>query len=455
MIDAGSVDLLRGSLPRVASNLVYKKMKGFYVVLNPDIPNVMVVDGAAMEILKLCNGKTELDDIVDRVLATSSDNKTKGQDIEDFINSLVESGFVTKGARTLTMRQSQSIEKPLRLHLHLTRECNLRCRHCYASAGKPHQAELSDTDTLSVVTQFADLGGEQLTITGGEPLLRRKLLHQIIEKAKGWGIKGVNVETNGTMITVEDAGVFKKTGTKVSVSLDGATPETCDYIRGRCAFEKATAAIRKLVQSKVDTAVGITLMSHNLKEAEEIVQLAKKLEVNVLSLNSIRIIGRAEENLDLAVSTNDVTRAFVKAWRTGRKLGVRTSFEKQIEQLKSLSKRQGCGAGASFLTVTADGNAYPCNMLQRPEFVAGNVRKQSLAEIWKTSPILAAFRKLNILDVPKCRSCELRYICGGCPADSYLGYRDLMRNPPSCTFYRKMCWVVIKELARQMWQEAQ
>lgn len=446
---------MRESLPLAAPNLTFKKMRDFYIVLNPGIPNVMVIDSVAREILRLCNGKTRLDEMADRVLAASSDNKTKREDIERFINSLSESGFVTHKAHAPRPIQSQSIQKPLRVHLHITRECNLRCKHCYARAGKPHQAELSDTDILSIVTQFADLGGEQITITGGEPLLRRELLYQIVEKAKEWGIKAVNVETNGTLVTAEDAEVFEKTGTKVSVSLDGATSDTCNYIRGGFAFEKATEALRRLARSKVDTAIGMTLMSHNLKDSGKIVRLAKKLGVNVLSLNSIRIIGRAEEYPNLAASTNDVTRAFVRAWRTGRKLGVRTSFEKQIEQLKSLSRKQGCGAGSSFLTVTANGNVYPCNMLQKPEFVAGNVRKQSLAQIWKTSPVLATFRKIDIHDVPKCRSCELRYICGGCPADSYLGYHDLMQNPPSCAFYRKICWVAVKEMARQMWQEAQ
>jgi radical SAM protein with 4Fe4S-binding SPASM domain len=445
---------LRESLPCAASNLVVRKMRDFHIVLNPDMPNIMVVDSVGREILKLCNGKTKVDHIVNRVLAISSDYKAGREDIEHFICSLTDSGFATTGASPPMARPSQPIKKLILLHLHLTRACNLRCKHCYARAGKPHKAELSNTDILSVVTQFADLDGEQLTLSGGEPLLRRKLLHQIVESADGWGIKRVYVETNGILITAEDAKIFSETGTTVTVSLDGATSETCNHIRGRYAFEKATEGIKTLVQSQVNTGIGITFMSHNLKEAEKIVRLAKKLKVNFLSLNSIRIIGRAEENPDLAVSMIDVTRAIVKAWRAARKLEVRTSFEKQIEQLKSLSKAHGCGAGTSNLTITADGNVYPCNMLQRPEFVAGNIKTQSLGEIWKTSSIMEVFQEMSILDIPKCRSCELKYMCRGCPADSYLTYGDLMQSPPSCALYRKICWVAIKELARQMWQEA-
>ncbi|MGD8506642.1 MAG: PqqD family peptide modification chaperone [Candidatus Bathyarchaeota archaeon] len=444
---------MRELLPCAPSNLVFRKMRAFYIVLNPDMPNIMVVDSIGREILKLCDGKTKVDHIVNHVLATSPD-KARREDIKHFIRSLADSGFITTGESPPMARQNQPIKKLVLLHLHLTRACNFRCKHCYARAGKPHKAELSDTDILSVITQFADLEGEQLTLSGGEPLLRRELLHQIVKNANGWGIERVYIETNGTLITAEDAKIFKETGTTVTVSLDGATPETCNHIRGRYAFEKATEGIRTLVRSQVNTGIGITFMSHNLKEAEEIVRLAKRLKVNFLSLNSIRIIGRAEENPDLAVPMNDATRAIIKAWRTARKLKVRTSFEKQIEQLKSLSKAHGCGAGTSDLTITADGNVYPCNMLQRPEFVAGNIKTQSLGEIWKTSSIMELFQEMSVLDIPKCRSCELKYMCRGCPADSYLTYGNLMQTPPSCALYRKICWVTIKELARQMWLEA-
>lgn len=305
-----------------------------------------------------------------------------------------------------------------------------------------------------MIKQFAELEGEQLTLTGGEPFLKRKLLYKIIEKAKEWGIKRVSVETNGTLITKKDASLCEEFGVTVGVSLDGATPESCDYVRGAGTFEKAIEAIKTLVEFHVNTNIAITFMRHNLGEAKEIVRLAKRLEASTLSLNAIRIIGRAKENKHLAVSPEETAKAYIKAWKAAKKIGVETSMEKQIADLKNLTKRDSCGAGTNFLSVTADGNVYPCNLLQEKEFVAGNVKTQNLREIWKTSTIIEDFRRLSILDIPKCRDCELRYICGWCPAESFLAYGTLRQRSPWCAFYKKICWSTIKELAYELWQEA-
>lgn len=122
-------------------------------------------------------------------------------------------------------------------------------------------------------------------------------------------------------------------------------------------------------------------------------------------------------------------------------------MEKQLTDLKDLARRDSSGAGAGFLSVTADGNVYLSNMLQETEFTAGNVRKQGPWEIRRTSPIIEDFRRLHIQDISKCRDCELRYICGGCPAKSFHAYRKLTQCTPWCPFYMEICWSMIRELA--------
>jgi len=434
-------------------NLVIRKVDDFFLALNPDLPNIMVVDNVGKCLLELCDGKLRADEIVERVVGL--EGGVSREELFDFISSMVEAGFLSTKPPSPPRKIDYSFEYLRELYLHITRACNLRCRHCYVEAGDPLESELTTAEVINLIEDFAKLGGERLIITGGEPLMRRKTLYEAIKVAREAGVKKIFVETNGTLVSNDDVNVFKRYDVELGVSLDGAVKETNDYIRGEGNYEKTISAIKRLLHAGINTRIGITLMKHNVKEVDRLFYLAKDLGVNSVSVKAVLEMGRAEKYKGLLLSLEEVYSHILEAWRKARELGINTEFEDQIKDLKeSLTRKDSCGAGKTLISVSSDGYVYPCNMfLGMGEFNAGNLRKQKLEDIWRNSEALKTLRRISVLDIKGCSDCEMKFICSVCLATVYKEHKSFSEKPSDCNFQKKFLWVLVEDLARRMWNE--
>jgi radical SAM protein with 4Fe4S-binding SPASM domain len=434
-------------------NLVVRKVDNFYMALNPDLPNIMVMDDIGKRFFELCDGNLTLDDIVEKILKEKTGSVSK-EELFAFVSSMLSANFLFWAEPLPPQKTVQSTQNLLQLYLHITKACNLTCKHCYVEAGSPLKEELSITETLKIIDEFVHLGGEKLIITGGEPFLRKKKLYEIFKKTKQEGIKHIFVETNGTLLSNKDVDVCSKYDVEVAVSLDGAFRETNDFIRGNGNYKKSVSTIKKLANAGVKVRIGMTLMRPNHKEAEKMVILAKDLGVNSISFNVIRPFGRAETHKELLLSIEEMYSSIMTTWKKAKELKVKTSLEDQFESFEKLTRRDLCGAGITTLLVSSNGDVYPCNMfLEFQEFNAGNIRKQPLEDIWKNSEVLKVLRHLSVLDIKGCNVCELKFICGVCPAEIYKNHRNFKRKPELCQLYKELTWNLVKELGRKMWAE--
>jgi len=431
-------------------SLVFKRVKEFYVVLNPDIPNFMVVDDIGKELIESCDGNHTVDEIVECIRAKYASQENTKENLLEFITSLTRAGFLYMGSLVPEI-SAYKWEKLRQLHLHLTHECNLRCRHCYANAGTPLENEMTPDEFLGLIKDFATLGGEQLVMTGGEPFLRRELVKALLPEAKNLKLN-VFIESNGTLITEEDAKFCSKNNAQVGVSLDGANEKSHDYIRGVGTFNKSISSIKILVQNGVRTTIGMTLMNHNLTEAKEMIYLAEKLGASAVSFSILRITGRSKENPDLYSPVEKLATALKEARKTAIEVGIKTGMEDILPVGEGLQKRASCGVGVALLSIAANGEVYPCNMLQAEGISVGNVKKQCLKEIWESNE-LKMFREFSVLDVEECRDCELKFLCGSCPGDSFHAYRDFRKRSPFCSLYKEVYWDMITQLASDLWNK--
>ncbi|MGQ9712283.1 MAG: radical SAM protein [Desulfotomaculales bacterium] len=127
------------------------------------------------------------------------------------------------------------IQGPLVVTIELTNECNLKCRHCYASAGEKLDNELSLDEIKQLLGEISQLGTMEVEFSGGEPLLRPDLF-EMIEYAEGLDFSVVLI-TNGTLVDREVASTLGNLGLKhVQVSLDGLK-ENHNYLRGDGTYE--------------------------------------------------------------------------------------------------------------------------------------------------------------------------------------------------------------------------
>jgi len=275
--------------------------------------------------------------------------------------------------------------------------------------------------------------------------------------------------SNGTMITRSVARRLKQIGVGyVNVSLDGAKRETHESFRGvPGCFKKTIAGIRNLVEAGISTCVAVTATKRNLYEIPEIVELAKRLRVRRIIVFNFIPTGRGRELFDIDLTPAKRERlleylydelakgeietlctapqlarvCLTKSQETGRDVVApthfcATDFSGRIKYLTDFSGRikyltdfiGGCGAGRIYCAVQPNGLVTPCVFMP---IVVGDLRKQSLNEIWRHSPVLDDLRDRGKLR-GRCGRCQFKYVCGGCRARAYAYYQDYLTPDPGC-----------------------
>ena len=259
-------------------------------------------------------------------------------------------------------------------YLTLTTECNWRCRHCFLEAGTPLENELATGEMLGIVEQMAELGTEKLVFTGGEPLIRPDLLEiaQVAARLRGKGIDRLTLVTNATLLTYSNACTLGPLFDTVNVSFDGLEADH-DALRGAGSFSAALQGLRYLVRAGVKPVVLITVLAGKAESANQLMDLLYQQEgVREFKFRRLWYFGRAKSAMEQEhLAENPIPVGQAEGQNRIRSLGY-------------------------SINVHPDGNVYPCHLLRHPEFIAGNVRQQSLAEIYNDSVLYHTLRAWGI-----------------------------------------------------------
>ena len=324
----------------------------------------------------------------------------------------------------------------------LTRRCNLECAHCYIAAG-PSESAATELDTaacLKIIDQLLRVNPAPLLIlSGGEPLLREDLT-EIARYASGNGATVV-VGTNGTLLSDDRIATLKQAGVQgLAVSVDSLRPSYHDNFRhGRGALADVQAALARLSAARLDFIVQTAVTKGNRAELERLV--AWSAEQGAVSFNCYFLVstGRGASLTDLAPADYEAVLADLARWERayrGRML-VRAKcaphFMRHVHQSDPespvLNYQTRCPCGTQYCRITPDGQLTPCPYL--PE-VAGDLRTQSFADIWRSAPLFRRLREGPLGG--KCGVCEYRALCGGCRARAFALEGDVLAADPSCVY---------------------
>jgi radical SAM protein with 4Fe4S-binding SPASM domain len=310
----------------------------------------------------------------------------------------------------------------LGLHLvtvEITGRCNLSCRHCYR--GNDAHEDLIDFNLL--LNQLAEITPYYITVSGGEPLL----LEDVFYLAKG--LKNVCqkllLTTNGTLVR-EFPWDYFRIFDDVQISLDGDRV-THEAIRGKGAFEKAMDAAHYLIGT-VPVSMQCTVNQSNYNQLSSIVQISKAMGA-VPKMG--RMCGFGRNGLDPVCDPNLWKDLLQSAIGCGMLNDDPLSFwfdDKKKKSCKPDKITGGCTAGIAGIAISPDLNVYPCVKLRVP---AGNLKKQSLKEIWLKSPLFNELRDWRNLK-GHCSTCEFVGICRGCRADAWARTGDYLTADPLC-----------------------
>ncbi len=320
------------------------------------------------------------------------------------------------------------LRAPVNATWEITLKCNLKCRHCLSGAGKAMTDELDFDQCRLLIEQLAAMKVFQVNIGGGEPFIRGDFLALLDLAHQNQLVTCVS--TNGLLV---DDSVARKLARLemlyLQVSLDGATAEVNDAIRGEGSYEKILQAADALARHGVPFSLNTVLTRINYPQLEELRRLAAGYGAE-LRVSRFRPSGRGKSSKAELGPDKEQLESFA-LWLENHQL-VRTgdSFFCLTSEKRRRKGLDMCGAARMTCCISPVGDVYPCAFLQTPAFLAGNVREADLKQIWDNAPVLDLLRRL---DVKACETCPRFEHCrGGCPAMAYHTYDDISMPDPEC-----------------------
>ncbi len=310
---------------------------------------------------------------------------------------------------------------PLLVSWNITRECNLRCRHCYRDAGTRSGDELTTAEGFRLIDEIVRAGFPILVLSGGEPLMRPDLF-ELITRARAGGLRVV-LGSNGTLIDNRMAHRLLQAGVaRVGISLDSVHPENHDRFRRRAgAFEQARAGMEACKAAGLPFQVHTTVRESNADEVTAITDLAVESGSAGHHIFFLVPTGRglnlADEQLKAVAFEKLLHQIVRKQQETPIELKptcAPTFMRIARQQGIDMRFSRGCLTGRSYCVVLPDGDVHPCPYLP---LRVGNVRETPFDHIWTDSAVFCRFRE----EVPegRCGCCEYESICGGCRARAY------------------------------------
>jgi len=379
----------------------------------------------------------------------------------------------------------------------VTKGCNLRCIHCRATATElSSPTDLPTRTALGIIDQISAAANPILVLSGGEPLYRSDIF-QLARYASDKGLRVAlatngTLVTKDVARMIVDAGVKR-----VSISLDGSDAATHDTFRGiPGAFDAAVHGLRNLKALGMSVQINMTIARHNAHQLPDVLALARNLGVDALHTFLLVPVGCgvdiAEEQM---VPTEDYERMLNWFYDQSLEGGIELKatcaphYFRVVRQRRAAEHRsadaaakaqaareaatnaaligptemtmpgstgieirpkatghpvghsgghphdmnamtKGCLAGTGVCFISHEGEVYPCGYLP---VIAGDLRKQSFAEIWEHSQVFEELRHVENLK-GKCGCCEFRNVCMGCRARAFAATGDFMGEEPFCIY---------------------
>lgn len=335
--------------------------------------------------------------------------------------------------------------RPILAVWEITLACDLACRHCGSRAGRARPDELTTAEALDLVDQLADLGVFEVTLIGGEVYLRDDWC-RIVKRIADRGMTPL-LTTGGRGLTPERARAAAEAGlASASVSIDGLAV-THDRLRGvQGSHASAIEALAHLRAAGVRVSVNTQINRLSMPELPDVLETLIAAGGHSWQIQLTVAMGRAADEPDVLLQPYDLLELFplldrladrcreadVLLW-PGNNIGYFGPLESKLRGTLPHGHMADCGAGRSGMGIEADGTIKGCPSLATGRWAGGNVRDNTLREIWEQAPPLRYTRARGVEDLwGYCRECYYADVCkGGCTwtSESLLGKHG---NNPMC-----------------------
>lgn len=427
-----------------------------HILLHSEKPKWLAVNPTTLDIAQRLERGENKEYIISRLAQKFKISKeTVKKDVLNVAKELKRHSFLD------SQEQNKSERKPnlKSLHLHLTSRCNLNCDHCYNAVQSRTIEDIPTTTVFRLIDEFTQMGGQHLTLSGGEPMLHQDFKN-IIRYASS------NLETrlltNGTLIDKKMAEFLAEQKIWVQISLDGSTEEKHDFIRGKGSFRKSLSAIRFLqdagLEKQINTAT--VVLDHNLDDLSNIISLGVDLGIPLVRFLPLRRGGRADKNWDSIgsrLSPSQYEKFFQCVLELGKNKQTTTVITCGLSGMLLHIPQNGsddniwCPLGRKMVIETG-GDVYPGVLLMKKEFKLGNVYEQSLSQMIESESMRQTCQNLVVRKdkIEECRECLWQNFCqAGCMGQA-LEHRDTIWDRDDFCTYRKKAYkeafdIIIKD----------
>jgi radical SAM protein len=344
-------------------------------------------------------------------------------------------------------REIDTDERPFVLVWEVTQACELACKHCRAEAEPArHPDELTTEEGTALLDEAARFGDGQLVVlSGGDPLARPDVT-DLVRYGTERGLRmtmtpsGTDSLDDDRIERLADAGLRR-----LALSLDGATPAGHDAFRGETgSFEQTLRAARAARGAGLPLQINTTVCAETVDALPAIRDLVADLGAVLWSVFFLVPIGRGRVLEPISPARAERVMAWLNEVSETAPFGVKTSEAPHYRRVAlqrqgdpdaapandGIGRRLGVTAGDGFAFVSHVGDVYPSGFLPEP---AGNVREDSLVEVYRSDPLFRALRDRDALD-GKCGACEFRHVCGGSRSRAYAYTGDALASDPLCDY---------------------
>ncbi len=439
---------------------------GYYILLDVHSGAVHVVDKLAYDIAEFLEPAMQ-PDCPNRIVEALSGEYPAQAIRETYaeLYQLFEEGLLFS-PDDYEQFADRMVSSPLKaMCLHVSHDCNLRCKYCFAGQGgyggapKVMSLEVAKAAIDFLVEKSVGRRNLEVDFFGGEPLMNFEVVKETVKYARSLGkpydkVFRFTMTTNGVLLDDDAIDFLNEEMHNVVLSLDGR-PEINDAMRpnagGKGSYAGIVPKYQKFVSKRGDKDYYIrgTFTKKNLDFSEDVMHLVD-LGFDQVSVEPVV----SDPQLPFSIREEDLPRVFEEYDKLARLLLARKKegrgfnffhFMLDLDQGPCAIKRlRGCGCGNEYAAVDPDGNVFPCHQfVGHDEWCMGSVLTGAYDLEQKTR-----FAKATVYNKDSCRTCWAKFYCsGGCNANNLQYAGDILHaHTLSCELEKKRleCALMIK-----------
>jgi len=324
------------------------------------------------------------------------------------------------------LRRAGISRPPAGVTLLVTYACNFICDHCESTSHPGAEWGLPFETIARLIGEIGEMGVKHLSISGGEPLVRKDLF-DIIDVANNQGLK-VHLATNGSLVERNRERLARAKLASVFTSVDGLEETNDRFRRHQGAFKKTFRALELFQEMGICSRM-VNTMVHpgNLHEMEELGDWIMASATTDWRIALALPSGRAKGQDRFCLNDDQIR------WVLGFIRDRRKRFPVMLSEevgyvgpwaLEVRSKPFAPSDGQSDFTIMPTGDVVGSVVLHDAAYSEGNIKNHSLKEIWRNG-----FQRYREPILPEaCNGCRYFHACRGGTYGMRVGDRHCMKR---------------------------